>query len=125
MRYIPLSKTDEKNGIVSALRPASTPPDQKLPTGPKMVFPQGRGVVSMHENGPASADQGRSIASQGRCHMQESSLMSGCGQGHEHRQWLKEALAQVSSASSKQKWKCRTKSIHSHKRLLINAYNGY
>ena len=39
-------------------------------------------------------------------------LMSGCGQGHEPpTECLKEALTQVSSASSEQKWKYGPKKV--------------
>ena len=65
-----------KLSMVRALRPASAPPDRMLPTSPEMVPLQGEGGVvpgpvcaNKVRNGPASADQGFSTASQGSCHV--------------------------------------------------------
>ena len=49
------------------------------------------------------------------------SLMSGCGQGHELRESMKEPLAQVSSTSSQQKWKYESYKVSiASKRSLEN-----
>ena len=62
--------------MVKVLQPARGPPGWMLPTSPEMVPYKGRGVVPVCankvSNGPASADQGFSTASQGGCHVHEA-----------------------------------------------------